>query len=263
MFINASGEAEILASDITLLALGGASWPNLGSDGTWVSILKNEGIEVNTLRPANCGFNVEWSDIFRSKFSGQPLKNISLTFENRITHGEVMISSQGIEGGAVYALSSLLRQSLDNGQETILKIDLKPSLTSGDISNRLDQTSRKKNSFSAYLQKTLGLNPVSIGLLREASLNVQNFANEDLAKLIKALPLKITSPFDIEKAISSAGGITLSSVDKNMMLKKIPGIFVAGEMLDWEAPTGGYLLQACFSTGVAAARGILNYTKSD
>lgn len=262
VFLDQDNAAETVAVDTTLLALGGASWPNLGSDGLWTSLFESKNIPVSALRPANCGFHVEWTDIFRGKFSGQPLKSISITFENRTVAGEIMISAKGIEGGAIYALSSLLRQSLEQHKETILKIDLRPTLTTDTITKKLNQP-RGKLSFSNYLQRTLGLDALSINLLRESDRLVADYTPERLASLIKSVPVRLESPFPVDRAISSAGGIKLEALDKNLMLKELPGVFACGEMLDWEAPTGGYLLQASFATGLAAAKGIINYaTKS-
>lgn len=261
-FLNQDNSAETVAPETTLLALGGASWPNLGSDGLWTSLLESKNIPISPLRPANCGFHVEWSDIFREKFSGQPLKSISATLGDKTVAGEIMVSQKGIEGGAIYALSSLLRQSLEQHHKTILQIDLRPTLTTDIIIKKLNQP-RDKLSFSKYLQRTLGLDALSINLLRESDRQVSYYKPEQLAHLIKYVPVRLESPFPIDRAISSAGGIKLEALDKNLMLKQLRGVFACGEMLDWEAPTGGYLLQASFATGVAAAKGILNYvTKS-
>ncbi len=261
VFKLADGTDETVKASAVLLALGGASWPNLGSDGGWTRILAEKNISVAALQPANCGFIVDWSDIFRDKFAGQPLKTISVTFAGKTVPGEIMMSRNGIEGGAIYALSSTLRDSLERGEDTILTIDLRPSLTIESILEKLS-TPRKRQSFSSYMERALGLNPLSINLLREADLKVTDYKNDELAALIKAVPVRLKAPFPIERAISSAGGIRLDALNGDLMIRGMPGVFAAGEMLDWEAPTGGYLLQASFATGYAAAAGILNYTAS-
>jgi len=237
---------EDLGTDATVLTLGGASYPRLGSDGGWVGILAARGVAVSPLRPANCGFHVKWSDVFRERFQGQPLKNVALSFAGRTLRGEIMITASGIEGGAVYALSASLRDSLP----AVLEIDLCPDIA--DLPRRLSQP-RRGQSQSNFLRKALGLSPLAINLLREANMP---------AEQAHAVPLTLTATSGLERAISTAGGIALDELDENLMLKKLPGIFAAGEMLDWEAPTGGYLLQASFATGLAAARGVLNWLKT-
>lgn len=239
----------------TLLSLGGASWPGLGSDGSWTDILKD--VPIAPLRPSNCGFHVAWSEVFKKKYAGQPLKNISLRCGDQIVAGEMMIAANGIEGGAVYALSSLIREMAP----AMVYIDLRPHQTLKDIIEELVKTPIARQSLSTYLKKALGLSPVAIGLLREADINVGQLPAAALAALIKAVPVKVTAPFAIDRAISTAGGITLDALDNNLMLIDKPGVFAAGEMLDWEAPTGGYLLQACFATGAAAGEGIRRWLK--
>jgi len=255
VFTNAAGKTEETSSNATLLALGGASWPGLGSDGSWTKILEQRGVEISDLRPSNCGFVVPWSDYIRDR-AGQPLKNIGLSFGDKTVRGEIMIAQNGIEGGAVYALSSAIRESIaDNGIASVA-IDLRPNMDITDIIDKL-QTPRARNSFSTYLQKTLTLSPLSIAILRESCADIQNKTPENIAALIKSLPLSLTAPFSIDRAISSAGGIAFSALTEDLMIESLPGVFAAGEMLDWEAPTGGYLLQASFATGIAAADGIL------
>lgn len=243
-------------ADALLLALGGASWPRLGSDGGWVKYLTEKNITVSPLRPSNCGFLVAWSDIFREKFAGQPLKPVTASFGTHAIQGEIMISARGIEGGAVYALSSLLREEIIKKGETVITLDLRPGVSLDDLTQRLRAPKRGK-SFSNFLRKEGGLSPVAAGILREVEKDVQDMPPEKLAQLIKALPLPLTKTFPIDRAISSAGGIVFDELDENLMLKKLPNVFAAGEMLDWEAPTGGYLLQATFSTAVRVAEGIL------
>ncbi|MDB5490196.1 MAG: NAD(FAD)-utilizing dehydrogenase [Micavibrio sp.] len=246
--------------DATLLALGGGSWAKLGSDGSWTELLKNKGIPVAPLRPSNSGFTVQWSDILKTRFAGQPLKTVTLSYGNQTIPGDMMITETGIEGGPVYALSSALRNDLDAEKPATLHIDLKPGLTPDAIRQKLS-TPRGGQSFSTYLQKSLGLPPISINLLRECAGDCSAMGPDKLARILKALPLTVSGTASIDRAISTSGGVTFDSIDENYMLKKLPGIFVAGEMLDWEAPTGGYLLQACFSTAVAAANGILKHLK--
>ena len=226
----------------TILALGGASWPHLGSDAKWVPVLQAAGIAVNPFKPANSRFLVNWSKIFRDKFSGTPVKNVALTYAGHRVRGELMIAQEGIEGGAIYAVSKGLREQPGHP----LMIDFRPDLTTEALAQRLTRP-RGKDSQSNFLRKIAGLSPVAINLLRETGTAAD-------AAGIKAMPLRILRPAGIARAISSAGGIALSEVDANFQLKKIPGCYAVGEMLDWEAPTGGYLLQACFSTAVAAAR---------
>ncbi len=229
----------------TILALGGASWPHLGSDATWVPVFQAAGIAVNPFKPANSRFLVEWSKVFREKFAGTPVKNVGLTYAGHRVRGELMISQEGIEGGAIYALSKGLREKPGHP----LIIDFRPDLTTEVLAERLKRP-RAKDSQSNYLRKVAGLAPVAINLLRETGTLPD-------ATGIKAMPLRLLRPAGIIRAISSAGGVARDEVDGQFQLKKMPGCYAVGEMLDWEAPTGGYLLQACFSTAVAAARGLL------
>jgi uncharacterized flavoprotein (TIGR03862 family) len=240
---------ESLGADATLLALGGGSYPRLGSDGSWTDILAAKGIAISPLRPANCGFKVDWSDLFKERFQGQPLKNIALSFAGRTLRGEVMITEAGIEGGAVYALSASLRETIAAEGQAVLRLDLCPDRSESDLAKALSRP-RGALSQSNFLRKALNLSPIAINLLRET---------DQPPEKLKSLPLKLIAPQALERAISSAGGIKLDELDGNFMLKRLPGLFAAGEMLDWEAPTGGYLLQAVFASGAAAARGILNW----
>ncbi len=254
-FVNEAGADVLVKADATVLALGGASWPRLGSDGGWVDILRGAGVAIADLRPANCGFVAPWSDVFGERFAGAPLKPVTLSFGGRAIQGEAMITARGLEGGAVYVLSGALRDAIAEKGEAVLSVDLRPSLTIDEIIKRLNMP-RGSQSTSTFLRKAVGLSPAAIGLMREGfgvNLPVEATA---LAGLIKntQVPLSATTP--IAQAISSAGGVARDAVDARLMLKTKPGIFVCGEMLDWEAPTGGYLLQACFSSGCAAARGV-------
>ncbi|MDJ0391512.1 TIGR03862 family flavoprotein [Roseomonas sp. E05] len=234
----------------TVLALGGASWPRLGADGSWAGSLP--GLLVAPIRPSNCGFRIAWSPVFRARFAGAPLKRIALAFEGRTIRGEAVISAEGIEGGAVYALSAPLRDAIAERGEAVAILDLRPDLAADEVARRL-AAPRRGQSLSSFLRKVLALPPVSIGLLQEA---LHGGAPADtLPSLVKALPLRLLAPLGLDRAISSAGGLALAELDAGLMLRGHPGLFAAGEMLDWEAPTGGYLLQACFATGRAAGRG--------
>lgn len=259
VFTDSAGETVWEKPDAAILALGGASWPRLGSDGTWTTLLAERGIAVSPLRPSNMGFVVPWTDVMRSRFAGEPLKRIALTFQDMTLRGEAVVTGDGIEGGAVYALSRRLRDAIERNGQATLSVDLRPDLTIEALTKRLDAP-RKGQSASAFLRKTAGLSPVGIALLREASPALP-LQGGDLARLIKAVPLVLTGTKSIDRAISSAGGVPFGEVDEHLMLRRLPGVFVAGEMLDWEAPTGGYLLQATFATGLAAAKGVLAHLK--
>ncbi|MBW7962288.1 TIGR03862 family flavoprotein [Bradyrhizobium sp. BR 10261] len=249
-----------IAAGATVLALGGASWPRLGSDGAWVDILAAKGISISKLRPANSGFAVAWSDVFRNRFEGQPLKGVALTVGPHTVRGEAMITRSGIEGGAIYALSAELREAVLGIGQATLTIALRPDLDTAALTMRLSGT-RGKQSLANFLRKAAQLSPVGIGLMQEAAIGsgrqLASFAPAELAHLANAIPVQLTGVAPIERAISTAGGIAFDELDDHFMLRKLPGVFAAGEMLDWEAPTGGYLLQASFATGVAAGRGVL------
>ncbi len=250
-----AGVVQTIRPDATLLALGGASWPRLGSDGGWAPLLAERGIAVSPLRPANAGFTVAWSRPMRERFAGEPLKRVTVGFAGEQASGEAMIDVGGIEGGVIYALSAPIREAIiRDGAATIL-IDLRPGVSAADLAARLAKR-RKGETLSNHLRKAAGLAPVAAALLREAAGAELPADPEALAALIKAAPLRLEAPMPIARAISTAGGIVREEIDANFMLKRLPGVFVAGEMLDWEAPTGGYLLQASFATGVAAAAGM-------
>jgi uncharacterized flavoprotein (TIGR03862 family) len=235
----------------TVLALGGASWPRLGSDGAWTALLP--GVAIAPLRPANCGFTIAWSEVFRRRFEGQPLKRIALGFGGRVVRGEAVVTATGIEGGAVYALSAALREAIAAGGPVVASLDLRPDLSAAALAARLD--GRGGQSLANHLRRA-GLPPIAIGLVQEA---LHAGETAPLSRLVKALPLRLLAPQPIARAISSAGGVAWAELDARFMLRARPGVFLAGEMLDWEAPTGGYLLQACFSTGAAAGRGVLEW----
>jgi uncharacterized flavoprotein (TIGR03862 family) len=264
-FRTPEGESTIEAG-ATVLALGGASWPRLGSDGAWVELLAAKGVVISPLRPANCGFTVAWSKIFRDRFEGQPLKGIEFSFRDQAIRGEAIITRTGIEGGAVYALSAELREVIAATSEATLLIALRPDLAAGDLAKRLSAP-RGKQSFTNFLRKAANLSPVAIGLLQEAAIAsgqaLASLAPASLAALINAVPVKLTGVAPIARAISTAGGIAFDELDEHFMLRRLPGVFAAGEMLDWEAPTGGYLLQASFATGAAAGQGTLRWLRGE
>jgi uncharacterized flavoprotein (TIGR03862 family) len=242
---------EIAAThDVTVLALGGASWPRLGADGSWTTLLQEKGVEITPLRPANMGFDINWSELFRTRFAGRPLKNVELRFGEHAARGDAMITHYGIEGGAVYALSSVLREALEGANPITLDIDLRPDLSQHQIADRLARP-QGKESRANYLRKAVGLSPMEANLLRETGMP---------ADRLKSIAVTLTGHQPLARAISTAGGISFDALDDTLMLKAIPGTWAIGEMLDWEAPTGGYLLQACFSTAVFAARAILART---
>jgi uncharacterized flavoprotein (TIGR03862 family) len=246
----------------TVLALGGASWPRLGSDGAWLEALAAKGVAIAPLRPANCGFTVAWSDIFRDRFEGEPLKGVALSFGPHTVRGEAVITRTGIEGGAIYALSADLREAIAETGQATLRVALRPDLEMKGLIARLS-TPRGKQSFSNWLRKAAHLSPVAIGLLQEAAISsdlpLSSLSTADLAGLINAVPIVLNGVAPIARAISTAGGISFDEIDAGYMIRRLPGVFAAGEMLDWEAPTGGYLLQASFATGAAAGRGVLKW----
>ncbi|NMJ42259.1 TIGR03862 family flavoprotein [Roseomonas sp. JC162] len=241
----------------TVLALGGASWRRLGSDAAWTSLLHD--CAIAPLRPSNMGFAVTWSDHLRTRFAGTPLKRIALTFGDATIRGEALITERGIEGGAVYALSAAIREAIAAQGSATLLVDLRPDLSREALAARIAGRPTAI-SLSNHLRRAGGLPPVAVALLQEALHG--GAPRDDLAALVKSLPLRLTAPFAIERAISSAGGLAWSEVDERLMLKRHSGVFACGEMLDWEAPTGGYLLQACFATGRAAGRAAADWALS-
>ncbi len=256
-FAAPDGERTIQA-DAVVLALGGGSWPQLGSDGAWVPLLAQRGIELAPLRPANCGFDVAWSEHFRQHFAGEPLKSIAASFGTVRKQGECVITEHGIEGGLIYALSAALRDEIECSGQAILHLDLLPDWTPQRVQNEVAHP-RGSRSLSSHLQSRLGLKGVKANLLREVLGSEQMQDAVLLAQTIKDLPLQLVAPRPLSEAISTAGGIAFEALDDQLMLKKLPGVFCAGEMLDWEAPTGGYLLTACFASGLAAGSGALKW----
>ena len=260
LFSTENGQIEIKA-DATILALGGASWPKLGSDGSWVPYLQNKGITLSPLRPANCGFNVDWSDFFRNKFEGEPVKSCQLSFAHHKLTGDFVITKYGIESGPIYNLSANLRDKIDAEGNAVLMLDLLPHKDASDLTQLLARP-KGSQSMATHIKKVTGLIGVKAGLLREC-LSKETFNNPALlAQGIKCLPVTLTSPRPMAEAISTAGGIDLDELNDGFMLKRQPGIFCVGEMLDWEAPTGGYLLTACMaqgrSAGIAASQWVID-----
>ncbi len=263
MFAAPDGAMTVTAR-ATVLALGGASWPTLGSDGGWTSPLENARITIQPLMPSNCGFLANWTEHFQQRFAGSPLKRIGLSFDGQAVRGEAIVTTTGLEGGAIYAISGPLRDAIVRDGRARLAIDLRPDVTLEHLERQLGQP-RGKQSLSTFLRKAVNLSLVAIALLQEIAiadgLKLGDLDAAALAALIKAAPVSLTGTTPITKAISSAGGIAWSEVDEALMLRRVPGVFIAGEMLDWEAPTGGYLLQGCFATGVHAGKSALHWVQ--
>ncbi|WP_338473920.1 TIGR03862 family flavoprotein [Pseudomonas sp. MS646] len=246
----------------TLLALGGGSWSRLGSDGAWMLPLEQRGVTLAPLQPSNCGFDVQaWSELLVSKFAGAPLKNVALGLDDEVPRlGECVITATGIEGSLVYALSASIREAINQHGSATLHLDLLPGRPVDKVLQALGKP-RGSRSMAKHLHSQLGLDGVKAALLRELT-PADAFADPArLAQAIKALPITLVKPRPLDEAISSAGGVVFSGLDENLMLRSVPGVFVAGEMLDWEAPTGGYLLTACFATGYRAGLGVLDWLR--
>ncbi|WP_028454097.1 TIGR03862 family flavoprotein [Chitinilyticum litopenaei] len=257
-FATPDGEIAI-TTDATLLALGGGSWKKLGSDGAWQGLLAARGVDVAPLAPANCGFDCGWSEFFIDKFAGSPLKNVAASVnDGPMRNGECVVSASGIEGNLVYAFARPLREGIAREGKATLTLDLLPAYPYEKVLREVGAP-RGAKSLSSFLQSKLNLGGVKLGLLRELLSKEAMNDPTQLAKAIKALPIPVLAPRPLDEAISSAGGVRFAALDDNWMLGALPGVFCAGEMLDWEAPTGGYLLTACFATGRAAAQGLLRY----
>jgi uncharacterized flavoprotein (TIGR03862 family) len=258
-FTDADGQSVLVTPDATLLALGGASWPRLGSDGGWAALLASCGVPIAPLRAANCGFTVPWSAHFSTRFAGAPLKPVALAYDGIAHQGELMITAQGLEGSPLYALSARLRDAISAHGPATLHLDLRPGMPPEALAQKLN-IPRGAISLSTSLRKA-GFSPLAINLLREFTPpeHLAHATPAVLAARFKALAVTLTAPSGIARAISTAGGIERAALTSDFMLHAKPGVFAAGEMLDWEAPTGGYLLQGCFSTAVAAARGVLGF----
>jgi uncharacterized flavoprotein (TIGR03862 family) len=254
------------APQATVLALGGGSWPRLGSDGAWTTLLAARGVDIAPLKPANCGFDCMWSEHLRARYAGQPLKSIAASTIDLsgITHhllGECILTEQGLEGGVIYALSALLRDAIAAQGATTLYLDLAPGRDAQSLTRALC-VSRGKRSLSNHLQQHAGISGIKAILLREVASAADLADGARLAALIKALPLRLTAPRPLDEAISSAGGVTFAALNEGLMLKRLPGVFCAGEMLDWEAPTGGYLLTACMASGRVAGTAVVDWLRA-
>jgi uncharacterized flavoprotein (TIGR03862 family) len=261
-FMTPEGEV-LIAPGALVLALGGGSWSRLGSTAAWVPILSQAGVPVSALKPSNCGFEVAWSSHLRDKFAGEPVKSVILSFTDRqgVTHkksGDFVISRYGIEGSLVYAFSSAMVDAIEHDARAVIEIDLAPDLTLQRVVEKLS-SERGKRSLAEFLRRQLGISGVKAALLHE-NVDKQILTEPyQLAARIKALPIVCERPRLMDEAISTSGGVAWEAMTQQLMLKKLPGVFCAGEMLDWDAPTGGYLLTACFASGVAAGKGVAAY----
>ncbi len=252
-FETPDGE-KIIKADAVILALGGGSWARLGSDGAWVGALREVGAEVAALKPSNCGFDIAWSEHIRAKFDGSPIKSVILSFGEFHQQGEFIIVKDGVQGSLIYAASALLRDEIDAKGSAVIHLDFAPDKTKEQLIEKLSKP-RGSRSMASHLEKTLSLKGAKVALLHEFA-SKDDFANaKKLAALIKRLPIPLIAPRPLDEAISSAGGVTFEALDEHLMLRNFRGVFCAGEMLDWEAPTGGYLLTACFASGRAAGLG--------
>lgn len=254
-FVDADDVEHTRRYDMCVLALGGASWPRVGGDGSWVDTVSDAGVEVRPLVAANCGVQVSWSDVMVDRFSGSPIKNAAATVDGTVVRGDPIITSTGLEGGPIYAHARAIRAQLDATGSAAIEIDLMPDLDTGDLVRRLVERRQKKKSLSTWLRRA-GLSPAAIALMREVTNNNLPSDPDALGELAKSVSVSVNEMSPIDRAISSAGGIAWSEVDENFQLRACPGTYVVGEMLDWEAPTGGYLLQGVFSTSFVAARAI-------
>ncbi|GAB4491389.1 MAG: TIGR03862 family flavoprotein [Anaerolineales bacterium] len=254
-FQTPTGEKSI-HPEAVLLALGGGSWPKLGATGGWIPILEAQGIPIAPLKPANCGFDVAWSSFFREKFNGAPLKAVTISFGGVTKQGEFIVTKEGVEGSLIYSFSAALRDEIEQSGQAVILLDLAPGWTLEKLTERL-KTPRGSRSIGSHLQKMVGIEGVKSALMWEFLPRETFNSPEKLAAAIKSIPLPLLRPRPLAEAISSAGGIRFDALDERLMLKALPGVFCAGEMLDWEAPTGGYLLTGCLSTAKWAAQGII------
>ncbi|WP_017905333.1 TIGR03862 family flavoprotein [Pseudomonas asplenii] len=262
LVIHSPDGERLVEAEATLLALGGGSWARLGSDGAWLPLLQQQAVAVAPLQPSNCGFEVTaWSPLLKDKFAGAPLKNVAIGLRHdALRLGECVITASGIEGSLIYALSAGIREQINRQGSAVIEIDLLPGKTREQLRTALAKP-RGSRSMAKHLHSQVGIDGVKAALLRELT-DAACFGDpEQLARAIKALPLRLVAPRPLDEAISSAGGVTFEAMDERLMLKALPGVFCAGEMLDWEAPTGGYLLTACFASGRVAGKGILEWLK--
>lgn len=247
----------LVEAKVVVFALGGKSWARLGSDGTWFETLEGSGISIAPFQPSNCGFDCAWDEHFIEKFGGQPVKNVVVSHEGASLRGDFVVTRHGVEGGVIYPLAASVRDSLTKGKAAFT-LDLKPDTPLPKLAKLLSRP-RGGNSLSNHLRKSIKLSGVKAGLLRMAAPDTDWHDMSAVARLIKSLPLKVLSTRPIDEAISTAGGVVMDNLDDNFMLKTRPGTFFAGEMLDWDAPTGGYLITACLATGKAAGEGALKW----
>jgi len=259
-FMTPDGE-RVISADANLLALGGGSWARLGSTGAWVSPLSQAGVKITPLRPANCGFDLDWTEHLRSRFAGQPIKSVILQFtdldgERHAKQGDLVVTESGIEGGLIYNFASLMVDCIAKNGSAVIELDLLPNLSVKQIAEKLIKP-RGRRSMSEHLRRQLGISGVKAALLHEVLSSALFSRPIELAAAIKNLPLCCLRPRPIDEAISTAGGVSFDALNEHLMLKAMPGVFCAGEMLDWDAPTGGYLLTACFASGHAAGQGIV------
>lgn len=257
---EAPGGEHNVRAEAVVLALGGASWPRLGSDGAWVPLLEARGVEVAPLAPANCGFDVRngWSAYFSQRFAGQPFKSVAIRFGAFHRQGEFVATATGVEGSLIYAASAMLRDEIQALGSATFELDLLPARRAEQVLAEVAHP-RGSRSLSSHLKSRLHLDGIKFALLHELLSSDALHDPARLAAAIKALPVTVVAARPVEEAISTAGGVRFEALDDNQMLRAMPGVFCAGEMLDWEAPTGGYLLTACFATGRAAARGVLRW----
>jgi len=255
MEIESPDGIKTVRAEAVVLALGGGSWARLGSDGAWVNWLSQAGVKVEALKPSNCGFDVAWSSVFKEKFDGQPIKSVVLSFGEFRQQGEFIVTKEGVEGSLIYAASASMRDEISANGKAVMRLDLAPDKTEAQLIEKLSRP-RGSRSMASHLEKTVGMKGVKAGLLREF-VPKNEFENmERLAFYIKQLPVPLIATRPLDEAISSAGGVMFESLDENLMIRELPGVFCAGEMLDWEAPTGGYLLTACFASGRVAGAGV-------
>ena len=259
-FETPDGEVTV-KPDATVLALGGGSWRRLGSDAAWVPWLRQAGVEVEAFRPSNCGFDVAWSPHFREKFDGYPIKSAILSFGTFRQQGEFIITKEGVEGSLIYAASALLRDEIEANGQAVISLDMTPDRSETWLAEKISKP-RGSRSMASHLEKSAGIKGVKAGLLREF-VSKEDFSNvELLAHAIKHLQIPLIATRPLDEAISSAGGVPCESLDEHLMLRALPGVFCAGEMLDWEAPTGGYLITACMASGLTAGTGVVDWLKS-
>ncbi len=258
------GEKSI-KTKAAVLALGGASWPQTGSDGRWYKVLEDKGVNLSPFRPANCGFETEWSEHLKQKFAGWPVKNVVLSVIDRegdrfTQRGEFVISAYGLEGSLIYAAGSRLRDLIEINGFARMELDLLPDWSKERLVQQLSKP-RGKRSLSSFLER-ININGIKLSLLWEIVPKEEMNDPVRLVEWIKALPLRLERPRPIEEAISTAGGVCFDGLDENLMLKVMPGVFCVGEMLDWEAPTGGYLINGCLATGRWAGLGVMKWIRA-